>query len=157
MSTDSRNDIYYTASLLEFLSRKTKHRRGDIARTLGVKGIAGIYDYADVNHCLPFEQVADELIEAYHISQGDYDPEQYFIDRGTQPPAPTRIGKSYANLVCDIQPDSKKYPQALYDIFCSKISEWMTEYYSAFYYSPRDYILYRYELLNGSQGEQTSA
>ena len=157
MSNDPRNDIYYTASLLEYLSRKTANRRGDVAKALGVKGIAGVYEFADVNHCLPFEQVADELIEAYHIPQGDYAPEQYFTDRGAQPPAPARIGKSYANLVCDIQPDPQKYPQALYNILCSKISEWMTDYYSAFYYSPKDYILYRYKLLCEAQSEQTSA
>ena len=157
MSNNPRNDIYYTASLLEYLSRKTKNRRADVARLLGVKGISGVYEFAEVNHCLSFDQVADELIEACHIPQGDYDPEQYFIDHGEEIPAPTRIGKSYANLVCDIQPDPLKYPQALYDILCSKISEWMTDYYSAFYYSPRDYILYRYKLLREAQTEQTSA
>lgn len=157
MPNNPRNDIYYTASLLEYLSRKTKNRRADVARLLGITGIAGVYEFADVNHCLSFEQVSDELIEAYHIPQGDYDPERYFTDRGEEIPAPTRIGKSYANLVCDIQPDPLKYPQALYGILCSKISEWMTDYYSAFYYSPRDYILYRYELLREAQTEQTSA
>ena len=64
MSNNPRNDIYYTASLLEYLSRKTKNRRADVARLLGVKGIAGVYEFAEVNHCLSFDQVADELIEA---------------------------------------------------------------------------------------------
>lgn len=142
-----RNDIYYTASLLEFLARQTKNERSYIARTLGEAGIDSIYQYADINHCLPFEQVADEIIEAYQISEGHFDPEAYLRNTDAVLPKYTQIGKSYANLVCDIQPDPKEYPSALYDILCSKISEWMTDYRSAFYYSPRDYILYRWELL----------
>ena len=157
MTKNPQNDIYYTASILEYVARKTKNRRAVIAEALGIDGIAGIYQFADVNHCLPFEQVADELIETYHIPRGDYDPERYFLDRETQPPAATRIGKSYANLTCDVQSDPQKYPETLYEILRSRVSEWMTDYYSAFYYSPRDYIFYRYELLNESQTEKTSA
>ncbi len=145
-----RNDIYYTASLLEFLARKTKNHRSVIAQTLGIQGIDSIYRYADVNHCLPFDQVADELIEAYHISEGTYYPEALFQVTDTIAPKHTQIGKAYANLVCDIQPVPEQYPAALYDILCSKISEWMTDYRSAFYYSPRDYILYRWELLQNA-------
>ncbi len=135
---------YYTASLL---ARRTKNRRADLARLLGVEGIASIYRYADVNHCLSFDQVADELTAAYHIPEGTYYPEALFQTTGTTAPKHTQIGKAYANLVCDIQPDPDRYPAALYAILCSKISEWMTDYRSAFYYSPRDYILYRWELL----------
>ncbi len=142
-----KNDIYYTASLLEFLARRTKNRRSDLARKLGKSGIDSIYQYADVNHCLPFEQVADELIETYHISEGTYFPEAIFQETGSTSPSPTQIGKSYANLVCDIQANPEQYPATLYDVLCSRISEWMTDYRSAFYYSPRDYILYRWELL----------
>ena len=127
---DPRNDIYYTASLLEYLARETKNRRSVIAQILGITGIASIYTYADMHHCLPFEQVA-----------------ALFKATDSTPPKHTRIGKAYANLVCDIQPDPEQYPASLYDICCSKISEWMTDYRSAFYYSPRDYILYRWELL----------
>lgn len=145
-----RNDIYYTASLLEYLARKTKNPRPFIAQTLGVKGIDSIYQYADIHHCLPFEQVADELIHAYHIPEGTYNPESLFETSDSILPKHTQIGKAYANLVCDIQPDPEQYPAALYDVLCSKISEWMTDYRSAFYYSPRDYILYRWELLQSA-------
>lgn len=144
---DPRNDIYYTASLLEYLARETKNRRSVIAQILGITGIASIYTYADMHHCLPFEQVAAEFIERYQIPEGTYYPEALFKATDSTPPKHTRIGKAYANLVCDIQPDPEQYPASLYDIFCSKISEWMTDYRSAFYYSPRDYILYRWELL----------
>lgn len=147
---DHKNDIYYTASLLEYLARKTRNRRDDLARYLGVEGIAAVYRFAEVNHCLPFEQVAEELIRLHHIPGGSYYPEALFQEEGRQAPRPTQIGKSYANLVCDIQQDPEQYPQALYDILCSKISTWMTEYHSAFYYSPRDYIRYRWELLQAA-------
>ena len=54
------------------------------------------------------------------------------------------IGKKYARLVEDAQPDETKYPEELYKILMSKVSECMTECNSEFYCSPRDYLLLAY-------------
>lgn len=135
--TDLQNDLFYTATILEYIARTTKNRRSVVASYLGVQGIQTILAYAEVNHCLPFSQVAEELIQDYGIPTGSFSPE----DCAGKVPSASEIGKVYMRLVEDAQSDSQKYSEELVSVFRSKISEWITEYESAFYYSPRDYIL----------------
>lgn len=48
--------------LFEFIGRKTKNKRKKVVNVLGEQGILKqLYD-AQVNHCLSFEQVSEELI-----------------------------------------------------------------------------------------------
>ena len=135
--TELQNDLFYTATILEYTARATKNRRAVVASCLGVQGIQTILAHAEVNHCLPFSQVAEELIQDYGIPTGSFTPE----DCADKIPSASEIGKVYMRLVEDAQPDAQKYSEELAGVFRSKISEWMTEYESAFYYSPRDYIL----------------
>ena len=68
MTKKERNDFFYVCSLIEHIARQTKNKRGVIAEALGKEGIEKqLYD-AEVNHCLSFEQVSDEIIEQYGIS-----------------------------------------------------------------------------------------
>ena len=61
MTEKERNDYFYLCSLIEYTARKTLNKRGTIVRALGKKGIEKqLYD-AEVNHCLSFEQVSDEI------------------------------------------------------------------------------------------------
>ena len=136
----TRDNIFYTASILEYVARATKNKRADIAKKVGEDGIREIYEFADVSHCLPFAQVSAELIKKHGIEEGAYFPESS-VDR---PPSPTAIGKVYARLVEDAQSDPDEYPAELFRVLTSLISEWLTNYKSAFFYSPRDYIFYSY-------------
>ena len=145
------DDIYYTASLLEFLARSTHNRISDVAQALGIDGISWIYEFANVNHCLSFEQVSDEMAERYHLKNGTFDalaskPE------GIREPSFLSIGRSYSDLVVDVEKDPAKYPEALYKILNSPISKEMSNYRSAFFCSPRDYLYYAYQDLS-ARGE----
>lgn len=140
---DYQDDIRYTAALIEYTARKTKNKRSFVAEKMGTEGIRKCFHFADVNHCLPMEQVADETIEQYCIPNGSFDPES----NAKHPPSYIGIGKNYANIVIGIETDPEKYPDELYKVLTSKISEWMTDYRSAFYYSPTDYMLYEYKAL----------
>lgn len=140
---DYQDDIRYTAALIEYTARKTKNKRSYIAEKLGTEGIRSCFCFADVNHCLSMEQVADEIIEQYNIPNGSFDPES----NTERPPSYIGIGKNYANIVVGSEADPEKYPDELYKVLTSKISEWMTDYRSAFYYSPADYLLYEYQAL----------
>ena len=145
------NDIYYTASLVEFTARATHNRVSDIAKAIGLDGIKWAYEYAEVHHCLTFEQVCDELCEHYSIQSGEFDalaskPE------GIHEPSFLSIRRSYSDLVVDIEKDPQKYPEALYRVFCSPISDLMSDYKSAFFYSPRDYLYFAYLELTQKAG-----
>ena len=45
------NDLFYTCSLIDYISRKTKNIRADVVNQLGRKRLDKIYDLADVYHC----------------------------------------------------------------------------------------------------------
>ncbi len=63
MTEKQMNDIFYVCSLIEYIARKTKNHRQDVIRCFSQKDIERqIYD-AEVNHCLSFEQVSEELID----------------------------------------------------------------------------------------------
>lgn len=136
------NDLYYTASMIEYLGRKTKNRRGVIAQCLGVHGITKLMTLADVNHCLSMEQVADELIAEYHISSGTFDTIstcKYTV------PSATRIGKVYARLADRISESEEYYPEQLFEVFTSSFSDDVSNFNSALFFAPADEIAYHYQ------------
>ena len=63
MTEKQKNDFFYVCSLIEYIARQTQNKRGTIVKLFGREGIdKQLYD-VEVNHCLSFEQVSDELIE----------------------------------------------------------------------------------------------
>ena len=73
MTNQERNDYFYVCALIEYISRATRNHRGDVVRTIGKEGIEKLLYDAQVNHCLSFEQVSDEVIEYYKIKEGTFD------------------------------------------------------------------------------------
>ena len=73
MTNKERNDYFYVCALIEYIARETKNHRKNIVEKIGEKGIRKLLYDAEVNHCLSFEQVSDEVIEYYKIRQGNYD------------------------------------------------------------------------------------
>ena len=56
----NNNSLFYTCSLVEFISRQTKNKRKDVIEYLG-EDLERIYNYEDVFHCEPIEKVANDL------------------------------------------------------------------------------------------------
>ena len=73
MTEKQKNDVLYVCSLIETIARKTKNHRQDVIRHFTKAGIERQLRLAEVNHCLSFEQVSDELIEDLNIPDGDFD------------------------------------------------------------------------------------
>ena len=86
------------------------------------------------------EQNCDEIIQKFGIEPGVFAPEAAV----KQAPSPFAIGQNYAWMVQDLQPDPNKYPETLYDILVSEISDRMTRYNNAFFYSPVEYLVGEY-------------
>lgn len=66
----NNNALFYTYSLIEFISRQTKNRRNDVVEFLG-SYVERIYNYQDVFHCEPIEKVADDFIKRNNIPTGE--------------------------------------------------------------------------------------
>lgn len=141
MMEKSKNDLFYVCSLIEFIARKTLNKRGKIVEAMGLSGIKKQLEDAQVNHCLSFEQVSDEVIEAYHIENGNFDTITgcpYSI------PSYTDIGKLYAILIAECSEQGKE-AEELEKIFKSFISDEISRFETDLYYQNPDYLKWSYK------------
>ncbi|MGN0164424.1 MAG: hypothetical protein ACI4EA_12740 [Candidatus Ornithomonoglobus sp.] len=129
------NDLFFTCSLIEYIGRKQKQKRGDVVRMLGEKTIKRIYKYADVLHCEPIAKVADEFINLCNIPEGNYDN---ISKCRYEVPDYWSIGKVYERLIEDVMEDDTV--NTLFEVYSSWISDSISNYNSDFFYQPRDYI-----------------
>lgn len=142
MNEQDKNNIFYVCSIIEYLGRKTKNRRADIVNSLGKIEIKRQLELAEVNHCLSLDQVADELIEEYHISEGSFDSVgkcHYTV------PSVFAIAKNYQRLILNDIQLGKKVSDAFYDVFQSFVSDEISDFNSSVYYSSSEYLKASYE------------
>ena len=140
MTEKERNDYFYVCALIEYIGRETRNHRGDIVRAIGIKGIEKLLRDAEVNHCLSFEQVSDEVISYYGIEQGDFDTLsgcKYSV------PSYLDIGKLYSIMVEDCAEPGKE-AEELMKIFSSFISDAISNFNSDLYYQNPDFLEWSY-------------
>lgn len=136
MTATQKDDLFYVCSLIEFIGRKTKNKRKAVVNALGEQGIEKqLYD-AQVNHCLSFEQVSEELIEQYQIPAGDYDT---ISDCKYKIPSFTSIGRLYSRMVLDCSEDGDEVKE-LFKIFNSFISDEISDFRTGVYYENPSYL-----------------
>lgn len=140
----SFQDVYYTASLIEYIGRKTQNHRSDVVKAIGINGLQALLESAAVNHCLTFEQVSDEVIEQYGIASGNYDS---VAECNYKVPSYKAIGKVYARLIDDVSEGDAVDIKTVYDVLTSKITDMISDFNSAFYFAPRSEILFYYKSL----------
>lgn len=136
MTEKQKDDIYYVCSLIEFIARKTKNHRQDVIRHFSKADVERQLRLAEVNHCLSFEQVADELIEDYGISDGDFDTVK---ECRYDVPSFLSIGMLYQELVLSTMKNEDAV-QGIIDVFSSFISDEISDFNSNVYYTNPDYL-----------------
>ncbi len=136
MTEKERNDYFYVCSLIEFIARQTKNERRVIVAALGKAGIEKqLYD-AEVNHCLSFEQVSDEIIEEYTIPNGEFDT---ITECKYSIPSFMDIGKLYSIMIEDCATPGKEVDE-LIKIFSSFISDEISDFQTDVYYQNPSYL-----------------
>ena len=136
MTENENNDFFYVCSLIEYIARKTKNHRGKIVKSIGEAGIEKLLKDAEVNHCLSFEQVSDEVIDYCQIKEGDFDTVsncKYTV------PGYQDIGKLYSILIEDCAEKGAEVKE-LMQIFCSFISDAISNFNSDLYYQNPNYL-----------------
>lgn len=136
MTNKEKNDLFYVCSLIEFTARKTNNKRGVIVEALGEAGIKKQMQAAEVNHCLSFEQVSDEMIEDYQIQNGTFDTVsncKYTI------PSAQDIGKLYSIMIEDCASSGEEQTE-LAKIFTSFISDEISNFKTGVYYQNPSYL-----------------
>ena len=136
MTEKERNDYFYVCALIEYIARETKNHRGDIVNQIGEDGIKKLLYDAEVDHCLSFEQVSDEVVDYYKIKQGNFDTIsacKYSI------PSFLDIGKLYSIMIEDCAKPGDEVSE-LMKIFSSFISDEISDFNTDLYYQNPDYI-----------------
>lgn len=141
MNEIEKNNVYYVCALIEFIARETKNTRKDIINKIGIEGLKDLYNTAEVNHCLTFEEVSDEVIKNYNITQGSFD---CVANCKYQVPTFMAIGKVYMRLVEDNLQENK-IAETIYNIFNSFISDEIANFNTSTYYSSREYLSQSYK------------
>lgn len=132
------NDLFYTCSLIDYISRKTKNVRSYVVNKLGKERLEKIYDLADVYHCDNIERVCDDFIDEANIEQGNFDN---VADCGYSIPTYWDIGKVYKRLIKRVAEYEKiDIISALKKVYNSFISPKIDDYNSSVYYENPEYI-----------------
>lgn len=113
MNRPNDDDLFYVATIMEYTARTTNNEISYIADAMGVLGMSKVYEFADASRCLPFSQVADELIQQYGISNGNKEPDLPHI-------RVTAVGAAYANYVIEHQIGKSEYITDLFALLHSQ-------------------------------------
>lgn len=142
MRTKEENGIYYLCSLIEYIARETKNKRCYIVKQIGKPGLEHLLEYADVNHCLSFEQVSDETVSEFSITDGQYDTVGNCLYKV---PSFLAIGKVYQRLISDTKLKQVSYVDNLIMVYSSWIADEIADFNTNAFYSSREYLKASYE------------
>lgn len=135
MTEKEKDNVYYVCSLIEYIARQTKNHRQDVIRYFSKADIERQLRLAEINHCLSFEQVSDELIEDFQITEGDFDTVE---ECWYEVPSYLSIGMLYQQLV--LETFNGDTAQGIIDIFSSFITDEISDFNSNVYYTNPDYL-----------------
>lgn len=127
----NKNNLFYICSLLESISRTTGLKKKDIIDKIGLKQLKHLYNYADVNHCLPIQQVTEEVIKNNHLSIEEKNV--------LQTVSVWDNGKVYQRLIIDISDESNWF-EKLIEVYHSWICNYIDDISLPIYWQPRSYI-----------------
>jgi len=135
------NDLHYVCSLIEFLGRATKNTNRDIALKLGIDGLKQQFSLAEINHCLTFDEVADEVITQYGIENGGFDR---IANCRFQVPGYIQIGSVYRDLILSLEQPEKDLMEITYEVFTSFISAQISNFNASTFYESPSYLYHSY-------------
>ena len=136
MTAKRKDDLFYVCSLIEHIGRISNNRRGVVVDALGETGVRKMLRDAEVNHCLSFDQVGEEVMSWYGITPGDFNPSAgsaYAI------PSVQDIGRLYSMIVEDCA-EAGKEDLELIKVFKSPVSDLISNFKSDLYYQNPSYI-----------------
>ncbi len=140
MTEKERNDYFYVCALIEYIGRETKNHRRDVVLAIGESGMDKLLYDAEVDHCLSFEQVCDEIVEYYKIPQGQFDT---ITDCKYTVPSFLDIGKLYSIMIEDCAKPGEEL-QEMIKIFTSFISDAISDFSTDLYYQNPSYLEWSY-------------
>ena len=143
MTDQEKENIYYVCALVEFVGRRTQNTNREIIKMVGKTELARQLEIADTSHCLSFEEVGDELIEACEITMGTFDSVrtcEYDV------PSYISIGGVYSDLIIELieKENNLNSVDVMYDVFTSFISDEISNFNTSTFYENPSFIYHSY-------------
>ena len=136
------DDLFYVCSLIEFVGRQTKNSNRNVVEKMGKEGLEQQLYEAEVNHCLSFEEIGDEVIEEHKLKEGVFDSVK---NCEYQVPDYTAIGGVYRDLILDIKKESGgDVVDIMREVFTSFISDEISNFNASTFYENPSYIYHSY-------------
>lgn len=128
--------LFFTFSLIELIGRTTKNKRQHIVDCLGTEDVTRIYQYADIFHCEPIENVADDFIQRNHILTGSFDK---IVSFKYTIPDYLDIGEVFERLIEDTF-EVNDVIEGIFEGYHSWITDYIMNFNSDLFYQSWDYI-----------------
>jgi len=136
------NDLFFVCSIIEYIGRSTRNKRGDVVRKLGEPEISRLLELADILHCEPVEATAESLVAKRGITVGDFD--NIAMCKYTVP-THFDIAKVYKRLVIALaETQNTGLTDMLIKVYTSWISEKIDDYNSSMYFENPQYLYESY-------------
>ena len=133
---EKNNDVlFYTCSLIEYISRQTKNNPEDVVIFLG-DDLERIYNFSDVFHGEVIETVSYDFITRNNISQGDFDNISRCI---YEIPNYWDIGEVFERLIEDNYDEGDVF-KGIREVYSSWICDEILNFNSDLYYQSREYL-----------------
>lgn len=136
----TNNDLFYVCALIEYTARATKNHHRVIVGAMGKDGLNKQLKDAPMNHCLSFEQVSEEIVEWYHIPEGDFD---FVSNAKYSVPSFQDIGKLYA-IIIELAGGKEHPAEVAYDVLTSFLPDEISRFNTDMYYQNPDYLMWCY-------------
>ena len=140
------NDLYFVCYMIERVARRLHQRNRYVVESIGNDGLLHELSVAETNHCLNPEQVENDWIATYSLTQGNFDITEVDSRFTDKVPSPTQMGKVYARLISSIDTEDN-LPEAIKSVYSSPVSDTIDNYNTGAYYEP-SYVQTR-AFLNG--------
>lgn len=128
----NENDLFYVCSLIESVARESGNTKADIVDLLGEKKLKHLYKVAKVNHCLPIEQVTDEIIERNQINKKKKEKKE-------RKQSIWDSGHIYQRLITDTM-NENDWLSKMIEVYHSWICQYIDNDKKPIYWQPRSYI-----------------
>lgn len=141
VGTRNNERLCFTCRLIEYIGRRTKRKRVEIADYLGKERIEKIYRFSDYFADSSMRELSEKFIMDCNIPEGDFDNVKectYIV------PDYQEIGEVYERLIEDSYED-ENIVKGIWEVYHSWIDAHISDYNTDFYCQSREYIAVCYE------------
>lgn len=132
----TQNDLFFLCSMIERVARKLHRRNEYVVNTIGTSQLTHLLSVASVLHCENPEQVAQDWIDGYHLTPGQFDITDVNPELCKKIPSATAIGKVYARLILDTLQPNEDFASAAIRVYNNPICRVIDDYNASAYFEP---------------------